>query len=97
MPQRRSASQYVTALIARTGLPNQRSASAAIATVGRGGSVTRLWSGVGLMVLAICGLHFTGMAAITLAPDAQDYDIHGYFVTEAGSRSPLSARLTALR
>jgi hypothetical protein len=45
-------------------------AAAAMATVGRGGSAVRLWSGAGLMVLAICGLHFTGMAAITLAPDA---------------------------
>jgi hypothetical protein len=29
-------------------------------------------------------------ADIAIAPDAQDYDIHGYFVTWAGSRSALS-------
>ena len=44
--------------------------AAAMATMGRGASAPRLWSGVVLMVLAICGLHFTAMAAITLAPDA---------------------------
>lgn len=27
---------------------------------------------------------------LVIASDAQDYDIHGYFVTKAGSRSPLS-------
>jgi Uncharacterized protein conserved in bacteria (DUF2325) len=29
-------------------------------------------------------------AELRIGPDAQDYDIHGYFVTWAGSRSPLS-------
>jgi hypothetical protein len=29
-------------------------------------------------------------ANVSIAPDAQDYDIHGYFVTHVGKRSPLS-------
>jgi hypothetical protein len=32
-------------------------------------------------------------ANVSIAPDAQDYDIHGYFVTHVGKRSPL-AKLT---
>ncbi|THD64390.1 ATP-binding protein [Phenylobacterium sp.] len=44
--------------------------AAAMAVVGRGALVRRIWAGAGLLVLAICSLHFAATAAITLAPDA---------------------------
>lgn len=33
------------------------------------GGTVGFWAGTGLMVLAICGLHFTAMGAITVTPD----------------------------
>jgi signal transduction histidine kinase/ActR/RegA family two-component response regulator len=45
--------------------------AAAFAVLGRGAAGRRFWAAAGLLVLAICGLHFTAMAAITLSPAPQ--------------------------
>ena len=45
---------------------------AALIAIGDGRKLWRLAAGTGLMVLAICGLHFTAMGAVTLHPIPAD-------------------------
>ena len=58
------------------------------------------WIAAGLFALAICGLHFTGMGAVTIVPDAsvfiQPSPIHGSLMVVAVSAATLAIVLSAL-
>jgi signal transduction histidine kinase len=64
---------------------------AAMGVAGRGASAPRLWGAIGFLVVAIAGLHFTAMAAITLAPDQM-----GFSPKEAMARLPLASSVAGV-
>jgi diguanylate cyclase (GGDEF)-like protein len=92
--------QWDPALVAVSLTTGAVLASAAMVTFHALTGKRAVWIAAGLFALAICGLHFTGMGAVTIMPDAsvfiQPSLIHGPLMVVAVSAATLAIVLSAL-